>query len=344
MGNSSQLLIDLNSPNPLESVDLSLFSVKQLEKIQQNLGRVNDNIIDKKSIKLESMHSLEAFSKTYLDMVRIRKASKTYTSYKSTMDKLCEYFPNYDIRDIGVIDAENFILCESETAPKGVSVYYRNAKAAFNVAIKWKLITENPFNDVDPPKKNKSNPVFLTEQELEMILSAETNEIFKNIFAFAFYTGLRLGEILNLEWDRVDLVNSFITVGSEKHKTKSRTNRKVPMAQMVKDLLIDLNDRNQSSVSKSDYVFVKANGFRYTEVYISKRFKKIIRKLKLSEEYHFHTLRHSFASYLVQKKVDLYSVKELMGHSSISTTQIYAHLNTEKLFDAISVFNKDNAA
>ena len=86
---------------------------------------------------------------------------------------------------------------------------------------------------------------------------------------------------------------------------------------------------------KGDYVFSKS-GILFRQEFISKKFKKAVRASGLSDKIHFHTLRHSFASNLVQNGVSLYVVKELLGHESISTTQIYSHLNQDNLVNAIS--------
>jgi integrase/recombinase XerD len=84
------------------------------------------------------------------------------------------------------------------------------------------------------------------------------------------------------------------------------------------------------------YVFYRINGIKLNEDFVSRNFKKVVRQVGLSDDIHFHTLRHSFASNLVQKGISIYSVKELPGHKNIVTTMIYAHLNRESLFKAIS--------
>jgi integrase len=86
-------------------------------------------------------------------------------------------------------------------------------------------------------------------------------------------------------------------------------------------------------------VFGKVNGMAYTGDYFSKRFKRACMSAGISDSIHFHSLRHSFASNLAQKGVSLYVIKELLGHSSISTTEIYAHLNVDTLREAVSMLD-----
>ena len=89
--------------------------------------------------------------------------------------------------------------------------------------------------------------------------------------------------------------------------------------------------------SKENYIFLKSVGIKFNEDFISKQFKKIVRQAKLSDEIHFHTLRHSFASILIQRGVSLYVVKELLGHEDIKTTQVYSHLTQVSLSNAVNL-------
>ena len=88
-----------------------------------------------------------------------------------------------------------------------------------------------------------------------------------------------------------------------------------------------------------DYVFCKENGFPFSGNYVSKTFKNACRAVGIDEGIHLHNLRHSFASNLVQKGVSLYTIKALLGHSSITTTEIYSFLNMDSLKEAIEKFN-----
>ena len=90
-------------------------------------------------------------------------------------------------------------------------------------------------------------------------------------------------------------------------------------------------------VDKNNYVFVRVPGIKLNENFISKQFKKSVRAAGLDDKIHFHTLRHSFASMLVQRGVSLYVVKDLLGHEDLSTTQIYSHLQKQNLMDAVNL-------
>ncbi|NCS90569.1 MAG: tyrosine-type recombinase/integrase [Ignavibacteria bacterium] len=87
------------------------------------------------------------------------------------------------------------------------------------------------------------------------------------------------------------------------------------------------------------YVFAKSNGEPFTGDYFSKRFKRACKSAGIDKSIHFHSLRHSFASNFAQKGINLYTIKELLGHSSITTTEIYSHLNMDSLKEAIETLN-----
>ena len=91
------------------------------------------------------------------------------------------------------------------------------------------------------------------------------------------------------------------------------------------------------NITSDDFVFADSRGNRLNEDYVSKKFKEYVRVVKLDDKIHFHTLRHSFASLLVQRGVSLYVVKELLGHEALSTTQIYSHLQQQNLRDAVNL-------
>jgi site-specific recombinase XerD len=120
-------------------------------------------------------------------------------------------------------------------------------------------------------------------------------------------------------------------------QTKSKKERIIPMSAKIKEILLErkfniLPDRTNK------YVFAKPGDIKYSEEFISKRFKKCVKMVNVNPEYHFHNLRSSFACDLIKKGVSIFVVQKLLGHSSVSTTERnYAHLQTEALKQAISL-------
>jgi site-specific recombinase XerD len=140
----------------------------------------------------------------------------------------------------------------------------------------------------------------------------------------------------------VNLKEKFIQIGSENFTTKSRRIRKVPLSIRAIEILESLKPKI-FKLDQRNFVFCKSNGFPYSPDCISKGFKKLIRLGGLDDEFHFHSLRHSFASNLISKGVPIFHVSQLLGHSNISTTQIYSHSNLDDLRKAISLIDKTNS-
>ena len=147
----------------------------------------------------------------------------------------------------------------------------------------------------------------------------------------ALYTGMRLGELLNLQWCDVDLVSRVIHVrNSETFTTKTRKNRAIPMNDQLHALLCEMKDRRSSEL------VLHSQGKYLSPENVSKRFKGYIRRASLNDKLHFHSLRHTFASWLVQDGVSLYEVQKLLGHSNIAVTQVYSHLQPEGLHSTVN--------
>jgi len=194
----------------------------------------------------------------------------------------------------------------------------------------------NPFTKVKFPKLSKPFPAFITEDELLIILSYTPYQHLKDIFTIGFYTGLRLGELLNMQWKWIDFFQNQITVKCDNDfQTKNKNERIVPMNEKVKTIIMRRN--GESIYHNHEVVFYHKEGIKLNQGFVSKQFKKAVRKSNLNEKIHFHTLRHSFASLLVQKGVSLYIVKELLGHEDLATTQIYSHLQKQNLMDAVNL-------
>ncbi|MCH7826603.1 MAG: tyrosine-type recombinase/integrase, partial [Bacteroidetes bacterium] len=209
--------------------------------------------------------------------------------------------------------------------------------AAFTRAVDWEYISENPFKKVKLPKIQKSFPAFITEVELNKILSVTKSKLLKDIFTIAFYSGLRLGELTNLKWVSIDFTENIITLyNGNGFNTKNKKDRIIPMNKKVREIFLNILPKDINK-NESRYVFEKHKNVRYNNEYISKKFKQGVRLAELDDRIHYHTLRHSFASNLVQKGVSLYVVKELLGHENITTTQIYSHLQKQNLVDAIKL-------
>lgn len=294
----------------------------------------NQNVIHKPEVKTNNI-KLSRFKIEYEEYC-IPRYSKNYNrSIDLSLRKLQEFIGDVELECIDSRKIESFINQTFIRAKYSSHMYFKTLKAAFNKALQWSYIKTNPFSGIKPPRVQKKLPVFIDIEQLQEIQRHVKQEMLRCLYYAAFYTGLRLGELVNLKWTNIDFNNNMITVGnSEDFITKSKAARIVPIFYQLIPSLVKLK-----KVSSSDYVFCNQNNYHYNNDYVSKKFKAAVNASGLNKQIKFHTLRHSFASQLAQKGVSLYVIKELLGHGDISTTQIYAHLNNDSLVSAIKKMN-----
>ncbi len=168
---------------------------------------------------------------------------------------------------------------------------------------------------------------FLTEDEIARLLEAcerSQNPYLKAMVTIALHTGMRKGEILGLEWERVDFSRGVLLL----EQTKSGRRREVPMNRAVYDVLSSLPGPKDDGL-----IFRKANGAAWGSIRTA--FERACREAKL-DDFRFHDLRHTFASWLVMRGRSLKEVQELLGHREFSMTLRYAHLSPDRLREAVA--------
>ena len=227
---------------------------------------------------------------------------------------------------------ENFLATKKAEASEWTArKYYISLSSAFETAKRWNYIKENPFRKVQKPKVRELQPLFFTKDEMKSLLNVIEDVQLKNLCLVAVSTGLRLGELLNLQWSDIDLISKVIHIrNSETFTTKSRKNRSLPMSDQLAMAFIQMKES-----SGSELLF-HSLGKRLSADWVSKTFKSYVRRLVLNDKLHFHSLRHTFASWLVQDGVSLYEVQKLLGHSNIAVTQVYSHLQPETLHKTVN--------
>lgn len=286
----------------------------------------------------EASITLSQFKQEYMSYLAPTKSPKYISSIKYSFNQFIFFASDTALTKIDNRLIDKFITSSFSKSQRGAHLFYRTLKAAFNKAIEWNYISVNPFTKVKFPKLSKSFHAFISEDELLIILANTPYQYLKDIFTVGFYTGLRLGEIINMQWSWVDFFQSAgggqITVKcSDEFITKSKKERIVPMSEKVRSILIGRFDSILQQ--PNEVVFYRIKGRKLHQETISKQFKEAIRKTNLNEIIHFHSLRHSFASLLAQKGVSLYIIKELLGHEDLTTTQIYSHLQQHNLREAV---------
>ena len=168
---------------------------------------------------------------------------------------------------------------------------------------------------------------------MNKLLNVIANKDLTDLIEFAVNTGLRQMEILTLEWNQIDFSNRILILDNRNHLTKSKKIRTIPLN--TKALQI-ITEREREKTTNLIFTY---KGLSIKQYFISKSFKTYVKKSNLNPKLNFHSLRHTFASWLVQKGVSIYEVSKLLGHSDIKVTEIYSHLRAEDLRESVNKLN-----
>ena len=215
--------------------------------------------------------------------------------------------------------------------PITVNIDLRALRAAFSVAVRWQLIAKNPFSGLKHMFVPQQSPVFCTKDDVQKLLATTSESWLKEIIVSAILTGMRRGEIVNLRWKDVDMERRTLKIESNPNfVSKQGRKRVIPLSDTAFLLL-----KKRTGIS-TQYVFT-LNGRKIFDEWITHAFKKAVRAAKLNDDrIHFHSLRHSHASFLVQAGVSLYEVQQLLGHSSTRVTEVYSHLQPEMRHETVN--------
>lgn len=210
-------------------------------------------------------------------------------------------------------------------------------------------LTDNPFLLVDSLKEAKRNPDFLYESEmLDLLDSIDVQTPLgrrnKAMLELMYASGLRCSEVVELTLSQIDFQRHLLLIHG-----KGKKDRYVPFHDYASDWLKDYIDEDRVSLMavkhlEHDYVFVNKFGAKMTNRGVEDMVNRIALKYDATKKVHPHTFRHSFATHLLEQGMDIRIVQELLGHSHLSTTQIYTHVTNQHLkevYDHAHPRNKD---
>ncbi len=280
----------------------------------------NEKIIDK---------SVDEYL-TYLKYER-KLSNNTYESYRYNLIKVGEYFNNNNLLELSEDDIRMF-LYKSKESSKTNAHYLTVLKSFYDYMLDLEKIKVNPCSNIKQPKLEKSLPKFLTVNEVDKLLNIDLKKPIdyrnKAMLEVLYATGMRISELLNLT-----LSNYNPEDGSIKVMGKGSKERYVPISDVaIKYLNLYLNKYRKYIIkNSSDYIFVNYNGKKMSRQGFFKILKALCQKSGINKEISPHILRHSFATHLLNNGADLRIIQELLGHASISTTEIYSHISNKKI-------------
>jgi len=284
----------------------------------------------------ENITLAQAWEK-YLPVAQANKAAHTAYAEKAAYRLwLSPTLAGKPLRDIKPIHLERIKKTMAEAGRSAQTIRHVLAalRQVFNFAKRHGLYAgDNPVSLVKKPSADARRLRFLIHDEADRLLAAlaERESNVHDMALLALHCGLRAGEIFSLTWGDVDMERGVLIL----RDTKSGKTRAAYMTEAVAAMLGAMERRGHN-----DLVFLSANGGRIVQ--ITETFNRVVAALGFNngvtdprQKVVFHTLRHTFASWLVEQGVDLYSVKELMGHGTLAMTERYSHLSPDKLRRAV---------
>ena len=270
-------------------------------------------------------------------------SNNTISSYKIDLNKFKDFNNDCLINNINIDNIKKYIknLNNENLNEKSISRNISSLKSFFKFLIINKYISNNPTDGVYMPKVKKGLPKILTEDEVTKLLdiALADNYSYRNkaMLELMYSSGLRVSELINLKLENIDIQNELIrTMG------KGSKERILPIGEYAsKYLNMYISNYRQKLLKRSDngYLFLNNHGNNMTRQAFFKIIKKIAKEKGINKNISPHTLRHSFASHMLKYGADLRTIQELLGHSDISTTQIYTHVTNEELRNSYKNFH-----
>ena len=278
----------------------------------------------------------------FLDYLQLEKnySSNTLSAYKRDLIQ----YNNFIIENNGNLEIENadykiirswiVSLVSSNISNRSINRKVSSLKSFYKFLIKTDTIKSSPLKAHSPLKQSKKIQVPFSQEEINSLLDSDffTNDykgvLQKSIIVFFYFTGVRRIELINIKESDISLESSTIKVMGKRSKE-----RIIPILPKLKKSLKDYREIKSKYTGNTspEYLFISKNGKQLSEKFVyrtvNEYFKLVSPKIKKAP----HVLRHSFATHLINEGADINSVKELLGHSSLSATQVYSHTSMERI-------------
>jgi integrase/recombinase XerC len=279
----------------------------------------------------------------YLDYLEIEKnySQNTIKQYKYDL-LLFKKIINVDLLFAQTSDIRAFLANlkrERNYSAKTLMRKQATLRSFYKFCVKQKKMNSNPVLDIESPKIPQRIAISLTEQERHLMFKAAREKTYTiqgkrnyTILVFLYYTGLRVHELINLNLSDLmqdELKTTIKVIG------KGNKERQIPMHPEVKTVLNIWLENREKLKCMNNAIFVNSNGKRLTIRRVQQFIKSLALEAGITKNITPHKLRHTFGTQLLEKGANLIDIQNLLGHSSLSTTQIYVHTNKENLTNAV---------
>ena len=317
----------VNTLEKLEEVKSILHPHYEI-KIEEQSKIIKQSILSEKSQEIMAQYEQKLILKAY--------SRSTIRSYKTEFVGFLTFFENRDLNEVSKEDIEGYIA--------HLITKYKISEVKQNQsinAIKWyfEKVLEKPreYYTITRPKKAKTLPSVLSEQEVFLLINSPTNLKHKAILYTIYSGGLRLNELVNLRIRDVHSKEGYLYIKGGKGKKDRKT--------VLSPTLLILLRKYYKKEKPAYWLFEGQDGGKYSPRSVQAIFRKAMIKSKINPWATVHTLRHSFATHLLQNGVNLRNIQVMLGHSSSKTTEIYTHvleISNKKIESPLDSMLKNN--
>ncbi|MCI9435290.1 MAG: site-specific tyrosine recombinase XerD [Bacilli bacterium] len=291
---------------------------------------------------MKALNYSDWFKQEGKDFVNYLLIDKKYSldtifSYKNDLEKFFVFFKSMPIKNISKNNLRNYLkyLNESELSEKSISHNISTLRSFYKFLVAENYLDNNLIMFIDLPKIPKTLPNVLSIEDVDKLLDIRVTDKYsarnKAMLELMYSSGLRISELINLRVVDISLDEALVRVLG-----KGSKERIIPVGDCALSALnryISIYRQDLLKKQSSDYLFLSSRGSKMSRQAFFKIIKAIALEKNIRTEISPHTLRHSFATHMLNYGADLRSIQELLGHSDISTTQIYTHISKNKISD-----------
>ncbi len=273
-------------------------------------------------------------------------SKETVESYRDDLKKFHsyeEFSSRTDTDNLSSSDLADFLMLQAKDGLSVPTMLRRlSSTRGFFQFLNEEKIAAIEIPHIDAPKQNKRIPLVLSEEEVEALfeepdMKSDAGIRDRAMLELMYGSGLRVSELLKLEKKDVNLVNKIITVHGKGEKERS-----VPISEFALTYLLKYMNgpRKRHEKKPSPYLFLNREGKPLSRIYFFEQVQKYAKRIGIEANVSPHTLRHCFATHLLERGADLRMVQEMLGHSNISTTEIYTSVSTKRIMSAYEQYAK----